>query len=894
MSFRFLERIALGAARHYRRVFATAGVLVVLSLALATRLEFDPDVLNLLPKEDPKITHFMEAMERFGGVDYLLVAVRVPQGEVPEPYQLLVDELGARLEELELLESVDFRLHPPEELIEEVYPQSLLFLGEEGRQVLEERLRPEGIRRRVEELRRQLTAPQALALEELVKLDPFGLAEIFLDRVGTARGQLAVDWTSGYYLSRDHRLLLLLARPIKPPQDTEFDVELAAAVQAEIDAVLARWEEIAGFPGEEPPQPPEVLMGGSYLTALDDYRLIRGDMIRNIVTSTVLVLGLFLLAFHRLGPLLYAMLPLGCGLVLTFGFSAVTVGSLSSATSGTAALLIGLGIDFVIVSYGRYVEERRRGRPMEAALSVMARTSGRAVVVGAVTTAATFYAFLVTDFTGLRQMGFLTGTGILFCMVAVLALLPALIAWGEHRHLRRDTQPNLYLHSFGTGPLLRASLRHPRSALAAGLLLSGAALWLALGLEFEEGMQSMRPEEGNRGIEVGEEVAEHFDSGFDSMMMMVRGNTLEEVFERSERAAAGAEELTRDGVLLGYSGLTVMIPTPERQRRVIEWLEEGRESGLLDADRIAADFRAALAAEGLRFEPFRRGLELFRRALAVDEPLSIERFAAEGQTGELLARTLQKVEPAPERAEERTGPTDPWVDPEGDGGWVSVVYLYPPHNEWRRKPPPRAVELAEELGPDVVLTGPNVVNQRMRQRVRRDAVVAAVLGFLLVAALLWLDFGRLRDALLSLTPLLVGIVWMLGGMELLGIRMNFMNVFVTTMIIGIGVDYGIHAVHRYREAVAGDGDLARLHAGLAETGKAIVVAALSTVVGFGSLATSRYPGLRSTGFVAILGALGTALVAITLLPAFLSLLEGRLSGRSTAPATDEPAGQGER
>ena len=60
-----------------------------------------------------------------------------------------------------------------------------------------------------------------------------------------------------------------------------------------------------------------------------------------------------------------------------------------------------------------------------------------------------------------------------------------------------------------------------------------------------------------------------------------------------------------------------------------------------------------------------------------------------------------------------------------------------------------------------------------------------------------------------------------------------------------------------------------------ETGKAIVVAALSTVVGFGSLATSRYPGLQSTGIVAVVGALSTALVAITLLPAFLAWRERR-------------------
>ena len=113
-------------------------------------------------------------------------------------------------------------------------------------------------------------------------------------------------------------------------------------------------------------------------------------------------------------------------------------------------------------------------------------------------------------------------------------------------------------------------------------------------------------------------------------------------------------------------------------------------------------------------------------------------------------------------------------------------------------------------------------------------------------------------------------------MVLLGLPMNFFNIFVTTMIIGIGVDYGIHMMHRYRESR--DAQTEDLDAGLVETGKAIVLAALSTTVGFGSLSMSSYPGLRSMGMVAILGAMSTALVAITLLPAYLSLRVRR--GRS--------------
>ena len=78
------------------------------------------------------------------------------------------------------------------------------------------------------------------------------------------------------------------------------------------------------------------------------------------------------------------------------------------------------------------------------------------MLAGAVTTAATFYAFTFTDFIGLRQMGLLTGTGILFCVTSVLVLLPAMLAWSEDHHERRKTAPKLFLHSFGTDRLIRA------------------------------------------------------------------------------------------------------------------------------------------------------------------------------------------------------------------------------------------------------------------------------------------------------------------------------------------------------------------------------------------------------------------------------------------------------
>lgn len=849
-----LRSLATFARHRYRWIFAGFAILLVVSLLLVTRLSLDTNMLNLLPRGDAKVDTFRQTMERFGAIDYLLVVVRVPEGEVLAPYESFADRLAERLEGLDEVGEVEYRLGETEDLLDEFFPKAALFLDEEGRALVEERLSDAAIRNRVAEMRRLVSTPQGSAGKKLLTLDPLGLADIFLGRLDESRSTLGVDWSSGYYVSRDHRLLLLLAKPVKPPQDVDFDAQLVTAVEAEVAAAQGEWADILGFETAEEaaaegfPATPEVALGGSYLTALDDAHFIVNDAILGFATALAGVLLLFLYAFRRLAPLLFAALPLACGLLLTFGFAGLAVGTLSTATAGTAALLIGLGLDFVIVSYGRYVEERRAGASVEAALSAMSAISGRAVVVGAVTTAATFYAFLVTGFVGLRQMGILTGTGILLCMLAVLFLLPALIAWREDRHRARSggqRGPRLFLHSFGTPALIGFAMRRPRAVMAVGAILTAISLVFAFQLEFQESTMTMRPA-GNRGIEVSREVGERFGSGFDYMMLVANGPTEEATIAVAGRAAEAADRLVADGVINRQNSITSLIPPPRRQAAVLDWLERGR-GGSLDPDRIDATFRAAVAEEGLRPEPFAQGLDLLRQALSPGAPISAVDLAANEQTAKLLDRYLQ---------------------PDGEGGWLSVVYLYPPQNRWRREAPPAVEVAAVELGPEVRLTGTNVLNQRVRQVVRKDAWTAGILGLVLVTILLWFDFRSLRHTLLALVPLAVGICWMLGAMAALGMELNFMNIFVTTMIIGIGVDYGLHVVHRYRETEGRGLDETRR--GLVETGNAIVVAALSTVAGFGSLVFSHYPGLRSIGLVAILGAVFTALVAVTMLPAFFA------------------------
>lgn len=833
----------LAAGRRPGVVFLVTALIVGAAVLLATRLRFDPDVLHLLPQRNEGVNLYRETLADFGNIDYFVAAIRVPEGAPVDPFVALGDALAERMREGGLFQVVEHEIGEPEQLLSEFLPRSILFLDAEERGRLAARLTDAEIHSRVQELRRTLETPQAVALKDLLKLDPLGLSEVFLDRLGSGRGPLAVDWTSGRYLSRDHRLLLVLGRPIRPPQDLAFNRRLLDAMQAEAATLLAEWPEIAE--GAEL-APPEIFWGGRYVIALGDEALIWNDVWVNAVSSVGGVLLLFWLAYRRFSLLALVFSPLFCGLAITFGFAYVAVGVLASTTAGVAALLVGLGDDFVIVLYGRYVAERWRGASVEDSLRAMGGSTVRGVVLGAVTTAATFYAFLITDFTGLYQMGLIVGTGILFCLLAVLFLVPAMIGWSEQHHRRRQREPRLHIFAFGAERLTRFAMRRPRATLAVSTVVTLVALVLAPGLQFDDSVEKLRPS-GNRGIVAQDEVNRHFGSGFDHMSLVVRGATLEETLALAERAADGARERVAAGRLGGFDAVTSVLPPLGRQREALDWLAAGRASGELDPVRVRATFEAAVRSEGMRPEAFAPGMELLAEALGSEQPVTHETVAALGHGRALLDRYLRQR----------------------DDGWKSVVRIYNLPGASKRDIPEAAVELAASLGPRASLSGMNILSRSLRGEVRRDAVVAGLIGLALVVALLWFDFRSARAALLALIPLTVGIVWMLGAMVALDLHLNFMNIFVITMILGIGVDYGIHVIHRFLEERERPGG--NVVDAVEETARGVLLAALTTMVGFGSLATSHYPGLVSMGLVSILGTLATALVAIAVVPAWLAL-----------------------
>ena len=171
----------------------------------------------------------------------------------------------------------------------------------------------------------------------------------------------------------------------------------------------------------------------------------------------------------------------------------------------------------------------------------------------------------------------------------------------------------------------------------------------------------------------------------------------------------------------------------------------------------------------------------------------------------------------------------------------------------------------DAMAADTTVTGLNVMGTRMKAMFRTDALRAVGLGITLVFVMLLIDFRNLKLTAYGLAQLLVGIVWMLGLMRWAGVQMNFVNAFATTMILGVGIDYGIHLIHRILE----QGSVAT--EGAVETGKAVVMAALTNIAGFGTIALSNFPGIRSVGLVCLFGTAGCLLTSLTLMPALMKL-----------------------
>jgi predicted RND superfamily exporter protein len=306
------------------------------------------------------------------------------------------------------------------------------------------------------------------------------------------------------------------------------------------------------------------------------------------------------------------------------------------------------------------------------------------------------------------------------------------------------------------------------------------------------------------------------------------GPDLEALLESNERLVHRVEAALPD---VRIHAPTLLLPSNAAQEHRAT---EIRRSGLEPAS-VRAALDEAGDAEGFKRGSFAPFAERLPRLLNATERLTYEGYTTHGLS-DLLARFVVR----------------------DAGRWRIATYAYPTT--------PAQLDTFQQIvdstDRQMTLTGLPLVNRELADRFVPQFLKGLAIGTVIVVVLVVLAFRNWRLSVYSLLPTAVGLVWAAGLLAMAGVELDLFALFAVVTFVGIGVDYGIHLVHRFQER--GDAERA-----VGELAPVILTAAAITMLGYGTLLGSSYPPLRSIGLVSAVSVVALAVSSVLVLPALL-------------------------
>ncbi|MDP8238295.1 MAG: MMPL family transporter [Candidatus Hatepunaea meridiana] len=914
-------KLAELSTRHPWLMLMTAIVITIISIGLSSGLEMRMNWSDTLPKDDPIVKSYREVQNRFGDPFGIVVALEGDYDRICA----MADSLEPRLKEMEGLYSVQGRL-PLDYFREHGF---LLMKPNDFDRMLRVFSNPSLIgtfRGFNDDYEREYTDS-----ESNMKRDEVNIARSLLgthraleilttnlalktetDTSSKSRNPVKIEnavdaFTLGesWIMSLDRRMLLIACQPV--------------ASQLNFDQLIAEVEKVELIVNEISHKFPDV---SADLTGMAK---IGQDEMNSIGIYTIfLSLGALLLIYILLArsfrgwvlPII-ALTPLIIGIFWTMGLLYILFGSLNIFTAMMGIVLLGLGIDFSIHTISRFNEEITLGKGIKDALIAMLNGTGVAVLTGGLTTAAAFLTLLIGETAGVFEFGAAAGFGVLLTLLAVFFVLPPLLVvrkqienvillllfplhWIVGRIIRLfskrpgnntvPTERNTTLSEQMPiiGKIAQSSYRHPFIFLSITILVVIFSIWAKQNIGFEYDFLNLEPK-GLESVQLQREIPERF--GMSDHAAWVIANSIEESRELKEKfkkkSLVGdvvaisdyippAERVEQYKPRLLEFRKTITPQSPNQSINIADLLIEinrlwdnldlmsnlaytagldrivkvidgitGTESETGKVDKSAVlPTLTMLLEEGIDHEnAFQVAVEWETRMRANLYAMSNPEPVGLGDLPEVIKRSH--------------------LPREGDGFLVHVVprkYLF------SKEELDRFAEQTSSVSQDVAGTEQLIVV--MFDSILSDGKKAALLALLVIIVLVLVHFHG-PIGLLSLVPLAAGALSMIGLMFIIGEKYNYMNLMAVPVILGIGIDDGIHALHRFRNEKGSGID--RVYNSFSFVGRTILLTSLTTMIGFGSIAFYTMEGMASFGRALFMGVGACFLATVLVLPAVLRL-----------------------
>jgi predicted RND superfamily exporter protein len=836
---RIIARFHHASQRHLEWIFrltTTRPRLVLGAFLLAllfsgvsiTTIRFDTDIFRLFPTQHPSLRLLLESLEWSGsaGEAYFLLEGE-KQALPPEAARFAERLRQARVDGEPAFKRITWQVFDESQAgaftslmaYAVVHPQ--LFVAPEELGSYLRRFEPAAMDESLLRLQSDLAGQFGGAMTSLAAADPLFLRDLIMPRLKGGSQALDLDPASPYFISRDGRLLIMIAEPARPMQDMVFARKLVQAINdARAGATVA------------------ISCTGAHISSVLDEAAMKSNVLVSIFSSLVVVLGIFYAAYRRLLPTLLIPIILVCGVVLALGCAGLFIGSIHIISFAFTALITGIGTDYSIHLYDRFHSERALGKDTEDALKQALLNTGHGSFTAAITTALPFLALCVSDVRALWELGLLVGLGVIFSLYATLFFLPPLLIFMERRH-PIDYRP---IPGLGLRWVWRLAGRRPGVITVLTVLLVSGLCWAAFRVGFDGELKNLQPRHSEAFL-AQERMERSLSLAPRQLLVAVEGKELASVLARAGRVEALAARLQAEGRIAAWSSLGRIINAPSGQAEMARQLR-----ARFSDSRPEEAVRAALERHGFSadaFRPFLEGVERLGRGEPVRAEEAIARLAASPLRGIADHHLVKDA-----------------------NGYHALLYLHYRGPEFNR---PAFLADLSRIDPTARATGVDLVSGELRTAVQKSFIQAFLIGSPLVLLLLLVHFLETPGGVFySLFPVLMGAVCMLGVMALAGMKLNFMNAMVLATILGMGSDFGLYIRFRVNDAVPEVREWQ-----FVQIGRSVLLSALTTIVGFGSLAFTDYGAMSSIGWATNLGVGFTTLFSLVTLPAVMALVSGR-------------------
>jgi predicted RND superfamily exporter protein len=782
-----------------------AAIAIVCAAILITRIEIDSDVINMLPKGFTSVEGLKMYDRDFEQTRELTFALRCQPQDV-DKLEEFAPQFVENLRKQPWVERVlaGSPMETPEGTrdLQTIAVPLLLNLEPSAFDQTISILQPQKIRERLHRLRLEIEAGSPRPQFEL-GFDPLGVIGPALKPFAEAN---AIEQEQP--LTSPDRTMRIFLVVTNQPSLSAFECQ---RLMRQVNAFRAQARD--GWNGGRL----DVLVTGRSAYVAEISLSMRHDIVATLGSSVLLVGLVFFIGFRRWIPLLgmgFALL-LSCLVALAVGL--LVFGRLSMVAVGFCAILVGLGVDFAILIFGRYQQARIDGEQYQQAIATSVAKLGRAVFFGALTTAVGFLALVLSGSMGFSQLGVLIAIGIFFAGLFMCTILFLFIKPGQ--------VPQQHDWVFEVvKKYVRWSVERP-----APMLIFSGTLFVVLSvigfspvppLRFEASVRSLEPR-NSRASQALRAIMEKMPTRWEPVLAIVRARNAQELHDDWQRIAAHWSELQRAGKLKGFSTPAALCLSPP-------WIEKNRQSlGKVDFQAIRQSLEQTLDLEGFSRDSFSSAFKLIDELQTVANP---------------------------------SAPLPDWRNqlPEGAGWWFLVDRYFAKDplltTGFATTPEPvtthtQSDELARELpvaGVPVILSGWSYALAELQPWSHHQLLIISALMAIFDVSLLAVLYRDFRLWLIQVITLAFGIGAMIATMKLLNIHLNLLNVLSFRLVLAIGVDYGIYVVLVWQKTSELEHDVAGVI-------KPVILAGLTAVSGFGSLGWAHNPSLSGLGVACAIG-----------------------------------------